>query len=104
MASRFIPNRCVIRRMRVYTGVTRGKRLVVLVGQKAHRHCRAQRVRFETKWLSQPENLAYARRSGRPVGRRGAPAATAEGHRARNGLSESPTYGEQEGSAYNGHF
>jgi DDE family transposase len=60
--------------------------------------------RFETKWLSRPENLtALADLSGQWI----------EKVRRRQGpktiildmdSSESPTYGEQEGSAYNGHF
>src|SRR3954451_22396523 len=64
----------------------------------------SQMGRFETKWLSRPENLAAL--------------ADLPGHwidkvRRRRGSktvildmdsSESPTHGEQEGSAYNGHF
>ena len=38
------------------------------------------------------------------MGRQGAHAATAEDRRARHDSSESPTHGDQEGSAYNGHF
>jgi Transposase DDE domain group 1 len=60
--------------------------------------------RFETKWLSRPENLAaLADLPGQWIGKV---------HRRRPpktivldmDSSESPTYGEQEGSAYNGHF
>jgi hypothetical protein len=60
--------------------------------------------RFETKWLSRPENLAaltdlpgqwidkvHQRRPSRMIV-------------LDMDSSESPTYGEQEGSAYNGHF
>jgi hypothetical protein len=64
----------------------------------------SQMGRFETKWLSRPENLtALADLSGQWI----------EKVRRRRGpkivildmdSSESPTYGEQEGSAYNGHF
>src|SRR5271167_549516 len=64
----------------------------------------SQMGRFETKWLSRPENLAAL--------------ANLHGQRIDNvhqrrppktivldmDSSESPTYGEQEGSAYNGHF
>src|SRR3954451_9640664 len=64
----------------------------------------SQMGRFETKWLSRPENLAAL--------------ADLPGHwidklrrrRSPNTIlldmdsSESPTHGEQEGSAYNGHF
>ena len=60
--------------------------------------------RFETKWLSRPENYtALADLSGQWIGK----------VRRRRGMktvildidsSESPTYGEQESSAYNGHF
>jgi len=64
----------------------------------------SQMGRFETKWLSRPENLAaladlpgqwidkvHTRRPPRIVV-------------LDMDSSESPTYGEQEGSAYNGHF
>ena len=64
----------------------------------------SQMGRFETKWLSRPENLAalvdlpgqwidkvHQRRPPRIVV-------------LDMDSSESPTYGEQEGSAYNGHF
>jgi Transposase DDE domain group 1 len=64
----------------------------------------SQMGRFETKWLSRPENLAaladlpgqwidkvYTRRPPRIVV-------------LDMDSSESPTYGEQEGSAHNGHF
>jgi hypothetical protein len=64
----------------------------------------SQMGRFETRWLSRPENLtALADLSGQWI----------EKVRRRRGpkivildmdSSESPTYGEQEGSAYNGHF
>jgi hypothetical protein len=64
----------------------------------------SQMGRFETKWLSRPENLAaLADLPGQWIGKV---------HRRRPpktivfdmDSSESPTYGEQEGSAYNGHF
>ena len=64
----------------------------------------SQMGRFETKWLSQPENLAaLADLPGQWVDKV---------HQRRPpkiivldmDSSESPTYGEQEGSAYNGHF
>jgi hypothetical protein len=64
----------------------------------------SQMGRFETKWLSRPENLtALADLPGQwtdKVRRR---------RRQKTVIldmdsSESPTYGEQEGSAYNGHF
>ena len=64
----------------------------------------SQMGRFETKWLSRPENLtALADLPGQWIDKV---------HRRRSSKtiildmdsSESPTYGEQEGSAYNGHF
>jgi hypothetical protein len=64
----------------------------------------SQMGRFETKWLSQPENLAaLADLPGQWI---------EKVHRQRSpktiildmDSSESPTYGDQEGSAYNGHF
>ena len=64
----------------------------------------SQMGRFETKWLSQPQNLAsLADLPGQWVDKV---------HQRRRpkiivldmDSSESPTYGEQEGSAYNGHF
>ena len=64
----------------------------------------SQMGRFETKWLSRPENLAALA---------DLPGQWIDKVRRRRGLktvildmdsSESPTYGEQEGSAYNGHF
>ena len=64
----------------------------------------SQMGRFETKWLSQPENLAaLAELPGQWIDKM---------HQRRPpktivldmDSSESPTYGEQEGSAYNGHF
>jgi hypothetical protein len=63
----------------------------------------SQMGRFETKWLSRPENLtALTDLPGRWIDKV---------HRRRRpktvildmDSSESPTYGEQEGSAYNGH-
>jgi hypothetical protein len=60
--------------------------------------------RFETKWLSRPENLAaLADLPGQWIDK-------AQQRRPPRIImldmdsSESPTYGEQEGSAYNGHF
>src|ERR1700682_3696857 len=64
----------------------------------------SQMGRFETEWLTPPENLAtLADLPGQWIG---------TVHRRRPprivvldmDLSESPTYGDQEGSAYNGHF
>ena len=60
--------------------------------------------RFETKWLSRPENLiALADLPGQWIDkarrRRGTKTVILD-----MDSSESPTYGEQEGSAYNGHF
>jgi hypothetical protein len=64
----------------------------------------SQMGRFETQWLCRPENLAaLADLSGQWIDRV---------HQRRSprmivldmDSSESPTYGEQEGSAYNGHF
>jgi hypothetical protein len=64
----------------------------------------SQMGRFETKWLGRPKNLgALADLSGQRIGKV---------HRRRPpkrivldmDSSESPTYGEQECSAYNGHF
>src|SRR5919199_116238 len=64
----------------------------------------SQMGRFETKWLSRPENLtALADLSGQwinKVRRRRRPKTVILDMDS----SESPTYGEQEGSAYNGHF
>ena len=64
----------------------------------------SQMGRFETKWLCRPENLAAL--TDLPgqwidtVHRRRAPKRIVLDMDS----SESPTYGEQEGSAYNGHF
>jgi len=64
----------------------------------------SQMGRFETKWLSRPENLtALADLAGQwidKVHRRRPPRIVVLDMDS----SESPTYGEQEGSAYNGHF
>src|SRR5438270_6739496 len=64
----------------------------------------SQMGRFETKWLSRPENLAaLADLSGQwidKVHQRRPPKTIVLDMDS----SESPTYGEQEGSAYNGHF
>src|SRR3954447_22181348 len=64
----------------------------------------SQMGRLETKWLSRPENLiALADLPGQwidKVRRRRAPKTIVLDMDS----SESPTYGEQEGSAYNGHF
>jgi hypothetical protein len=64
----------------------------------------SQMGRFETKWLSRPENLAaLADLSGQWIDkvhqRRPPKIAVLD-----MDSSESPTYGEQECSAYNGHF
>jgi hypothetical protein len=60
--------------------------------------------RFETKWLSRPENLAaLADLPGEwtdKVHQRRPPKMIVLDMDS----SESPTYGQQEGSAYNGHF
>jgi hypothetical protein len=64
----------------------------------------SQMGRFETEWLSRPENLAaLADLTGQwidTVHRRRPPRIVVLDMDS----SESPTYGEQEGSAYNGHF
>jgi hypothetical protein len=64
----------------------------------------SQMGRFETKWLSRPENLAaLADLPGQwidKVRRRRGPKTVILDMDS----SESPTYGEQEGSSYNGHF
>jgi hypothetical protein len=64
----------------------------------------SQMGRFETTWLSQPQNLAaLADLPGQwidKVRRRRSPKTVILDMDS----SESPTYGEQEGSAYNGHF
>jgi DDE family transposase len=64
----------------------------------------SQMGRFETKWLSRPENLAaLADLPGQwidKVQQRRPPRIIVLDMDS----SESPTYGEQEGSAYNGHF
>ena len=64
----------------------------------------SQMGRFETKWLSRPENLAaLADLPGQwidKVHRRRPPKVIVLDMDS----SESPTYGEREGSAYNGHF
>jgi hypothetical protein len=78
-----------------------------VVGDRAIARCAAsasQMGRFETKWLIRPKNLAaLADLPGQWIDKV---------HRRRPPRivvldidpSESPTYGEQEGSAYNGHF
>ena len=78
-----------------------------LVGNRAISGCAAsasQMGRFETKWLSRPENLAaLADLPGQwidKVHQRRPPRIVVLDIDS----SESPTYGEQEGSAYNGHF
>jgi hypothetical protein len=64
----------------------------------------SQMGRFETKWLSRPENLtALADLPGQWIDK------VRRRRRQKTVIldmdsSESPTYGEQEGSAYNGHF
>jgi hypothetical protein len=67
-----------------------------------HRVCRLGR--FETEWLSRPENLiAFADLPGRWIDKvhtRRPPRIIVLDMDS----SESPAYGEQEGSAYNGHF
>ena len=64
----------------------------------------SQMARFETEWLTRPENLAaLADLPGQwidTVHRRRPPRIVVLDMDS----SESPTYGEQEGSAYNGHF
>ena len=78
-----------------------------VVGDRAITGCAAsasQMGRFETKWLSRPENLAaLADLPGQwidKVHQRRPPRIVVLDMDS----SESPTYGEQEGSAYNGHF
>src|SRR6516162_4647231 len=78
-----------------------------VVGDRAITGCAAsasQMGRFETKWLSRPENLAaLADLPGQwidKVHQRRPPKTIVLDMDS----SESPTYGEQEGSAYNGHF
>ena len=78
-----------------------------VVGEKAitgYAASASQMGRFETKWLCRPENLvALADLPGQWIDK-------VRGRRAPKTIvldmdsSESPTYGEQEGSAYNGHF
>ena len=78
-----------------------------VVGDKAitgYAASASQMGRFETKWLSRPENLAaLADLPGQWIDK-------AQQRRPPKRIvldmdsSESPTYGEQEGSAYNGHF
>jgi hypothetical protein len=64
----------------------------------------SQMGRFETKWLSRPENLTtLADLPGQWINK------VRKWRRPKTVIldtdsSESPTYGEQEGSAYNGHF
>jgi Transposase DDE domain group 1 len=77
-----------------------------VVGEKAitgYAASASQMGRFETKWLCRPENLvALADLPGQWIDK-------VRGRRAPKAIvldmdsSESPTYGEQEGSAYNGH-
>src|SRR5713226_7667032 len=78
-----------------------------VVGDRAITGCAAsasQMGRFETEWLAQPENLAaLADLSGQwidKVHQRRPPKSIVLDMDS----SESPTYGDQEGSAYNGHF
>jgi hypothetical protein len=78
-----------------------------VVGDKAitgYAASASQMGRFETKWLCRPENLvALADLPGQWIGKvheRRAPKMIVLDMDS----SESPTYGEQEGSAYNGHF
>jgi Transposase DDE domain group 1 len=78
-----------------------------VVGGRAITGCAAsasQMGRFEKKWLSRHEKLACSRRSAGQwidkVHQRRPPRTIVLGMAS----SESPTYGEQEGSARNGHF
>src|ERR671913_286694 len=78
-----------------------------VVGGRAVREAAAsasQMGRFETEWLTRPENLAaLADLPGRWIDRvhsRDQPRIVTLDMDS----SESPTHGEQEGSAYNGHF
>jgi Transposase DDE domain group 1 len=78
-----------------------------VVGDRAVREAAAsasQMGRFETEWLTRPENLAaLADLPGRWIDRvhsRDQPRIVILDLDS----SESPTHGEQEGSAYNGHF
>jgi hypothetical protein len=86
---------------------TRDKRRLKVVGDRAiigSAASASQMGRFETKWLSRPENLAaLANLPGQwidKVHQRRPPKTIVLDMDS----SESPTYGEQEGSAYNGHF
>ncbi len=68
------------------------------------RKCSSQMGRFETEWLATDENLAtLTKLSGVWIdqvhGRKPSRTIVLE-----MDSSESSTYGEQEGSAYNGHF
>src|SRR5260370_28648896 len=78
-----------------------------VVGDRAITGCAAsasQMGRFETEWLTRPENLAaFTDLPGRWIDKvhtRRPPRTIVLDMDS----SESPTYGAQEGSAYNGHF
>jgi len=88
-------------------GLCRDPAMRWVVGDRAISRCAAsasQMGRFETEWLARPENLAaLAELPGRwvdTVHKRSPPRIVVLDMDS----SESPTYGEQEGSAYNGHF
>jgi len=64
----------------------------------------SQMGRFSGELAEPAREPCRSRRSVRPVDRQGAPPAAPEDYLLDVDSSESPTYGEQEGSAYNGHF
>src|ERR1700741_1257285 len=64
----------------------------------------SQMGRFETKWLSRPENLAALADLPGQWSDKGPQRRPPKTIVLDMDSSESPTYGEQEGSAYNGHF
>jgi hypothetical protein len=64
----------------------------------------SQMGRFETEWLASGGNFHRARRSPGALDRPSPWPSSAEQHRARQDSSVSPTYGDQQGTAYNAHF
>jgi hypothetical protein len=62
-----------------------------------------QMGRFETRWLSRPENLRPCR-SSRPVDRERSPVAASTDYRARHGFEREPDLRRAGGRRYNGHF
>jgi len=63
----------------------------------------SQMGRFETRWLSRPENLRPCR-SSRPVDRERSPVAASTDYRARHGFEREPDLRRAGGRRYNGHF